>query len=87
MTMPAAYSQQLTEYVGLQPSVLSDADTRIYLFGTVHMLKPGLSWFDEGVKTAFDASDALVLELVMPEQATAKVTMKVRKWNPNALCV
>jgi S-adenosylmethionine/arginine decarboxylase-like enzyme len=27
MTMPAAYSQLLTEFVGLQPSVLSDADT------------------------------------------------------------
>jgi uncharacterized protein YbaP (TraB family) len=46
--------------------VVKDADTTIYLFGTVHMLKPGLSWFDEGVKSAFDASDELVLELVMP---------------------
>jgi S-adenosylmethionine/arginine decarboxylase-like enzyme len=27
MTMPAAYSQLLTEFVGLQPSVLSDSDT------------------------------------------------------------
>lgn len=49
--------------------VVKDADTTVYLFGTVHMLKPGLSWFDEGVKTAFDASDELVLELVMPPQA------------------
>jgi hypothetical protein len=23
---------------------------------------------------------------VMPEESTAKVTMKVRKWMPNALC-
>ncbi|NIJ21020.1 hypothetical protein FHS95_002712 [Sphingomonas naasensis] len=49
--------------------VVRDADTTIYLFGTVHMLKPGLSWFDDGVKAAFDASDELVLELVMPPQA------------------
>jgi uncharacterized protein YbaP (TraB family) len=49
--------------------VVKDADTTIYLFGTVHMLKPGLSWFDEGVKSAFDASDELVLELVMPPPA------------------
>ncbi len=48
--------------------VVKDADTTIYLFGTVHMLKPGLSWFDEGVKSAFDASNELVLELVMPGQ-------------------
>ncbi|AQR73775.1 TraB/GumN family protein [Sphingomonas sp. LM7] len=49
--------------------VLKDDDTTIYLFGTVHMLKPGLTWFDDGVKSAFDASDELVLELVMPPDA------------------
>ena len=49
--------------------VVKDADTKIYLFGTVHMLKPGLSWFDEGVKRAFDESGQLVLELVMPPDA------------------
>jgi uncharacterized protein YbaP (TraB family) len=46
--------------------VVKDADTTIYLFGTVHALKPGLSWFDEAVKQAFDKSDSLVLELVLP---------------------
>jgi len=49
--------------------VVKDDDTTIYLFGTVHILKPGLSWFDEGVKAAFDKSDMLVLELVTPPQA------------------
>ena len=44
--------------------MVKDADTTIYLFGSVHILKPGLGWFDDGVKTAFDASDQLVLELV-----------------------
>ncbi|MBB6424782.1 TraB/GumN family protein [Sphingopyxis sp. JAI128] len=47
--------------------VMKDEDTTIYLFGTVHVLKPGLSWFDEAVKTAFDQSDQLMLEIVMPE--------------------
>lgn len=50
--------------------VVKDADTTIYLFGTVHVLKPGLSWFDEGVKKAFDSSDELVLEMVQPDAAT-----------------
>lgn len=50
--------------------VVKDADTTVYLFGTVHVLKPGLTWFDEAVKTAFDASDTLVLEMVEPDQAT-----------------
>ncbi|OHD06814.1 MAG: polysaccharide biosynthesis protein GumN [Sphingopyxis sp. RIFCSPHIGHO2_12_FULL_65_19] len=47
--------------------VVKDKDTTIYLFGTVHVLKPGLSWFDEAVKTAFDKSDQLMLEMVLPE--------------------
>jgi uncharacterized protein len=46
--------------------VVKDADTTVYLFGTVHVLKPGLGWFDEGVKDAFEKSDELVLELVQP---------------------
>ena len=48
--------------------VVRDADTTIYLFGTVHLMKPGLTWFDEGVRKAFDASDTLMLELVMPPE-------------------
>lgn len=43
--------------------VVKDHDTTIYLFGTVHLLKPGLSWFDEAVKDAFDKSDTLVTEI------------------------
>ena len=56
--------------------VVEDDDTTIYLFGTVHVLKPGLSWFDEAVKTAFDKSDEMMLEIVMPEdQAAVAKTM------------
>ncbi len=51
--------------------VVKDADTTIYLFGTVHVLKPGLSWFDEAVKTAFDKSDEMMLEIVMPDDQSA----------------
>jgi uncharacterized protein YbaP (TraB family) len=49
--------------------VVKDADTTIYLFETVHILKPGLGWFDDGVKEAFDKSGRLVLELVEPPVA------------------
>ncbi len=56
--------------------VVKDDDTTIYLFGTVHVLKPGLSWFDEAVKSAFDKSDEMMLEIVMPEdQAAVAKTM------------
>ena len=55
--------------------VVKDEDTTIYLFGTVHVLRPGLSWFDEAVKTAFDKSGELVLELVEPAPAEAQKVM------------
>lgn len=47
--------------------VVKDADTTIYLFGTVHVLKPGIPWFSGGIKRAFDQSDELVLEIVEPD--------------------
>jgi uncharacterized protein YbaP (TraB family) len=49
--------------------VVKDDDTTIYLFGTIHVLKPGMTWFDDAVKTAFDRSDEVKLELVMPDPA------------------
>lgn len=54
--------------------VVKDDDTTIYLFGTVHVLKPGLGWFDEAVKTAFDKSDELMLEIVLPEDQSQMVS-------------
>ena len=52
--------------------VVKDEDTTIYLFGSVHILKPGLGWFDDGVKAAFESSDQLMLELVEPPVAEAQ---------------
>jgi uncharacterized protein len=55
--------------------VVRDEDTTIYLFGTIHILKPGLGWFDDGVKAAFDASDSLVIEMVEPPASEAVAIM------------
>lgn len=62
----------VTPVVEAKPALwaVKDEDTTVYLFGTIHVLKPGLSWFDEAVKDAFDKSDELVLELVLPENPT-----------------
>ena len=49
--------------------VVRDADTTVYLFGTIHVLKPGLTWFDEAVRTAFDKADEVKLEIVEPNPA------------------
>lgn len=49
--------------------VVKDADTSIYLFGTIHVLKPDVRWFHGPVRKAFDRSDTLVLEVLTPEPA------------------
>lgn len=58
--------------------VVRDKDTTIYLFGTIHVLKPGLSWFDDGVKKAFDSSKEVVLELVMPDAAAMQALVMAK---------
>jgi uncharacterized protein YbaP (TraB family) len=57
--------------------VVRDADTTIYLFGTFHLLD-GRPWFNDEVRTAFDASDELVLEAILPEDQNAIVPMIMR---------
>ncbi|MFA5990003.1 MAG: TraB/GumN family protein [Sphingomonas sp.] len=56
--------------------VVKDEDTTIYLFGTIHVLKPGLGWFDEAVKAAFDKSANIVLEIPLPDPAKAQKTQQ-----------
>ena len=56
---------------------VSDADTTIYLFGTFHTLDGRTAWLDDRVRQAFNGSDELVLETVVPAnqfeaQATAE---------------
>ena len=53
--------------------VVRDADTTIYLFGTIHVLRPGLTWFDEAVRQAFDRSDEVKLEIVEDSDPQAMV--------------
>lgn len=47
--------------------VVQDRDTTIYLFGTFHSLDSNANWFGPRVRAAFDASDELVLETLVPE--------------------
>lgn len=43
---------------------VKDADTTIYLFGTIHMLPEGTEWLLPPIAKAFDAADTLVLEVL-----------------------
>ena len=47
--------------------VVSDKDTTIYLFGTFHALDGKRDWFNDEVRAAFDASQEVVLEIIMPD--------------------
>ena len=47
--------------------VVNDHDTTIYLFGTFHALDGRTEWFNDEVRTAFTASNELVLETIIPE--------------------
>jgi uncharacterized protein YbaP (TraB family) len=47
--------------------VIQDVDTTIFLFGTFHALDSQTSWFNNSVRAAFDSSDQLVLETLVPE--------------------
>lgn len=51
--------------------VVHDADTTIYLFGTFHTLDGDPHWFDRGIKNAFEISNELVLETLLPEGPNA----------------
>jgi uncharacterized protein YbaP (TraB family) len=47
--------------------VVQDADTTVYIFGTFHALDGDEHWFGRGVRDAFERSDELVLETLLPE--------------------
>lgn len=51
--------------------VVQDADTTLYLFGTIHFMRPDLDWRTARVTEAMEASDALVLEVADPDDRAA----------------
>lgn len=52
---------------------LSDADSEIWLFGTVHVLKPDLKWRNARIDDALRAADLLYFETPTDDAATAEV--------------
>jgi uncharacterized protein YbaP (TraB family) len=52
--------------------MVRDQDTTVYIFGTFHALDDGRSeWLNSSVKSAFDSSNELVLETLIPEDRPA----------------
>jgi uncharacterized protein YbaP (TraB family) len=76
-TAPPATTAPAPAAIPADPAlwVVKDADTTIYLFGTVHALRPNIAWFDPAVKKAFDASGQLVLEIPLPTPEEAQAVL------------
>ena len=54
---------------------VADADTTIWLFGTIHALPPGINWFHGPIATALKGADELVTEI--PETDPARMQAAV----------
>jgi len=56
--------------VRAEPSlwVIKDKDSTIYLFGTVHVLRPETQWRTPKIAKAFEAADDVVMEIEQPEK-------------------
>ena len=69
--LPAPVAQQQPAPPPARPAMwkVADADTTIYLFGTIHALPKGIEWFDGKIAAAFENSQELVTEIVETEPA------------------
>lgn len=55
--------------------VVRDADSTIYLFGTVHVLKPDTAWASARVDQAFDSAGDIWFEIADPDNTAAIVPL------------
>ena len=58
--------------------VVKDADTTIYLFGTVHVLDGKGEWFNDEVKSSFDKASELVIEVLIPEDKASMAPLVMK---------
>lgn len=57
---------------------VADADTTIYLFGTIHALPPNVSWYRGTIAEAFEGSQEVVTELGEPDLAQMQESLLAR---------
>jgi uncharacterized protein len=72
-------TQQVPAPVVARPALwkVSDADTTIYLFGSVHALPKGIEWLDGPLEAAFDQSQELVTEIVESDDSDPRMAAMV----------
>ncbi|MBX9460126.1 MAG: TraB/GumN family protein [Brevundimonas sp.] len=74
-TAPAIRAIPPAEGRGPALWVIRDADSTLYLFGTVHLLRPTTGWGTDRIDTAFDSADKLILEISNPDDQAAIVPL------------
>lgn len=78
---PAAWAQDIAVAPAVVPQapagtgpamwVIKDADSTIYLFGTVHVLRPTTAWGSPKVDEAFNSADEVWFEITNPDDQAA----------------
>lgn len=70
---PAHEHAVIVQATGDGPALwsISDADSTLYLFGTVHVLRPDTPWGSAKVDAAFDASQNVIFEISNPDDQSA----------------
>jgi len=70
---PAAEARVVPQAQGDGPAlwVVRDEDSTLYLFGTVHVLRPTTAWGSPRVDAAFDSADQIWLEISNPDDQAA----------------
>jgi len=70
---PAAVARAVPRAEGAGPAlwVIRDADSTLYLFGTVHVLRPTTAWGSARVDAAFDSADQIWFEISNPDDQAA----------------
>ncbi|MBB4211928.1 hypothetical protein EV659_10798 [Rhodothalassium salexigens DSM 2132] len=53
--------------------LLADDDSQVYLFGSIHMMKPDVAWFDQKIETAFKAAHTVTFEVDFDDIDPAQV--------------
>lgn len=74
---PAAASRAVPQAAGSGPAlwVIRDADSTLYLFGTVHVLRPTTAWGSPRVDAAFNSADQIWFEISNPDDQAAIVPL------------
>ena len=64
---------------------VADKDTTIYLFGTIHALPEGKSWFNGPIERAYDSSQELVTEYLPKDNVSEEIAQRGLLTGPETL--